>query len=225
MPAEAAEFEVARRYVNLAAAAARNAALARPHQAISPQMVARAAVASAARAQAPGVYRMMMRSLGGPAVAARCDARPPAGRSWPAGTHIVALPRRRLATGAPAISRRPVPVKACDNFRLPGLTVRLRGPTAPSTPSATLPGHPIRLRLPGHATSGSQAAPAVSQRSGRGYSPYGRPRRYGSGYGGWHGPSASAEPWTDGDGGIPGDGFQASGRWVRRGRQIIILGA
>src|SRR5215831_8716731 len=66
MPAEAAEFEVARRFVNLAASSARHAALAQPHPGVNPQTVARAAVAAAARTYAPGVYRTMMRSLGGP---------------------------------------------------------------------------------------------------------------------------------------------------------------
>ena len=69
---EQAEYEVARRYVGLAASAARNAALARPRPGINPVTVARAAVASAARTHAPGLYRQMMRSLtGGAAAAAR----------------------------------------------------------------------------------------------------------------------------------------------------------
>ena len=83
------------------------------------------------------------------------------------------------------------------------------------------------------------------RRPGPGYSPYGGyggsggyggyrgPRRYGWGYGGPSGPSAwdepSDEPWTGGDDGLSGDGLsgdglQASGRWVRRGRQIILIG-
>ena len=42
MPQEQAEYEVARRYVGLAASAARNAALARPRPGVSPVSVARA---------------------------------------------------------------------------------------------------------------------------------------------------------------------------------------
>src|SRR5262245_49682797 len=45
MTAENAEYEVARRYVNLAAASARNAATARLHPGINPVTVARASVA------------------------------------------------------------------------------------------------------------------------------------------------------------------------------------
>jgi uncharacterized protein (DUF697 family) len=55
MNEQEAEFEVARRYVRLAASAARNAALAPP--AAPPQAVARAAVVAAARQHAPGLVR------------------------------------------------------------------------------------------------------------------------------------------------------------------------
>jgi uncharacterized protein (DUF697 family) len=65
MPQEQAEFEVARRFVNLAASSARNAALARPRPGIPPQTVARAAVARAARTWAPGVHRQMVPALRG----------------------------------------------------------------------------------------------------------------------------------------------------------------
>ncbi len=64
MPQEQAEFEVARRFVNLAAASARNAALARPRPGVAPQTVARVAVARAARTWAPGVYRRLRPGLG-----------------------------------------------------------------------------------------------------------------------------------------------------------------
>jgi uncharacterized protein (DUF697 family) len=55
MNEQEAEFEVARRYVRLAASAARNAALAPPTA--PPQAVARAAVVAAARQHAPGLVR------------------------------------------------------------------------------------------------------------------------------------------------------------------------
>lgn len=74
LPQEQAELEIARRYVNLAAAAARNAALARPRIGVDPRTLARAAVARAARMYAPGVYRQMMRTVG-----AGVSARPRAG--------------------------------------------------------------------------------------------------------------------------------------------------
>jgi hypothetical protein len=63
MPQEEAEYEVARRIVGLSAAAARNAAMARPGPGVTPQMLARGAVAQAARRYAPGMYRSMLRSL------------------------------------------------------------------------------------------------------------------------------------------------------------------
>ena len=63
MPAEAAEFEVARRVVNTAASAAHHAAMARPRPGVSPQTVARAAIAAGARHHAPGVYQVMIKTL------------------------------------------------------------------------------------------------------------------------------------------------------------------
>ena len=191
MPAEAAEFEVARRYVNLAASAARHAALARPSERVNPQTVARAAVAAAARGHAPGVYRLMMRTLGGPGMARRPMAlRPRPDRlprlGWAQDGRLPAaalLPRcGREATACP-------PATALDASRAWG---------------------PPRLE----ATEAPEAT--------------GAPRRYGWGYGGPSGPSAwdepSDEPWAGGDDGLSGDGFQTSGRWVRRGRQIILIG-
>ena len=149
---------------------------------------------------------MMMRSLGGPAVARRPMGAgvPPAGHGRPVRISWLSLHRR--ATG-----RQPYPapvLKACDNFRLPGRTVRLRLPG--QRHPATAPGHAIRLRLP----PGTAIRLRLPGRAVRLRLPASRRRRvlgptdagvgYGSGYGGWYGPSASAEPWTDGDGGIPG---------------------
>jgi uncharacterized protein (DUF697 family) len=187
MPAEAAEFEVARRYVNLAASAARHAALARPSERVDPQTVARAAVAAAARGHAPGVYRLMMRTLGGPGMARRPMA-PGLGRTAYRGSA-----GRRIGGYQP---QRPAPMRA-------------RGYGMPS-------GYGYRRRPgPGYPLSG-------------GYGGQGGQRRYGLGYGGPSGPSPwdepADEPWAGGDDGLSGDGFQASGRWVRRGRQIILIG-
>lgn len=193
MPAEAAEFEVARRYVNLAASAARHAALARPSERVNPQTLARAAVAAAARGHAPGVYRLMMRTLGGPGMARRPMA-PGLGRSAMSGrTAYRGSAGRRMGGYQP---QRPAPMRA-------------RGYGMPS-------GYGSRRRPgPGYSSSG-------------GYGGGGGPRRYSWGYGGPSGPSAwdepSDEPWTGGDDGMSGDGLQASGRWVRRGRQIILIG-
>jgi hypothetical protein len=63
MGQEQAQFEVARRMVGLSAAASRLAAQARPGPGASPHTVARAAVAKAARAYAPGLARQLMQSL------------------------------------------------------------------------------------------------------------------------------------------------------------------
>jgi uncharacterized protein (DUF697 family) len=57
MPQEQAEFEVARRYVRLAALAARNAALA--PRTVPPQTVARTALLNSARIAAPGLARQL----------------------------------------------------------------------------------------------------------------------------------------------------------------------
>jgi uncharacterized protein (DUF697 family) len=63
MPAEQAEWEVARRFVRTAASAAHSVANAQPRPGVSPNTVARAAVARAARTYAPGLYRQMVQSL------------------------------------------------------------------------------------------------------------------------------------------------------------------
>ena len=205
MPAEAAEFEVARRFVNLAATAARNAAIARPSPRVNPQAVARAAVAAAARHHAPGVYRSMMRTLGGPA-APRHPMAPGIGRA--------AMPGRPAYRGS--AGRRMVGYQPRGHAQAQAQT-RARG-------------------------YGMASGYGSRRRAGQGYSPYGGSaggaRRYGGGYGGgWYGPSGGYdpsgpsgwdeprdEPWGgDGDG-VAGNGVQASGRWVRRGRQIILIG-
>ena len=100
MPQEQAEFEVARRYVNLAASAAKHAALARPRPTINPRTVARAAVAKAARLYAPGVYRGMVQSLRSGAGAV---ARPGA---YAAVRRPVAVP---TAGVSPVVGRRWIP--------------------------------------------------------------------------------------------------------------------
>jgi hypothetical protein len=64
MPQEEAEFEVAKRVVGLTATAANHAALARPRPGVSPDMVARAAVAEAARDYAPGLHHMLQQRAG-----------------------------------------------------------------------------------------------------------------------------------------------------------------
>ena len=111
MPAEAAEFEAARRFVNLAASAARHAANARPRPGVTPQMVARAAVTAAARQHAPGLHRVMIRAIVTPAAGQRpigpggtrgpmpAASRPVPGR--PAGRQVPGRPAGRPVPGRP----------------------------------------------------------------------------------------------------------------------------
>lgn len=187
MPAEAAEFEVARRYVNLAATAARNAALARPGDRANPQTVARAAVAAAARDYAPGIYRTMIQSLGGPG-GARQQRAGGSGRSVTSG-----MPGRRTQAGR----------------RMSGYQPRRQAST--------------RARDGMSAGYGNGSGYGARRRPGQGYSD-GGPRRRGWAYGGWSGPAGGDEPWNGGEDGAPDGGVRATGRWVRRGRQIILIG-
>jgi uncharacterized protein (DUF697 family) len=59
LPGEQAEFEVARRYVGLSAAAFRNAAAAGSRPGVPPAVAARRALLTASRWYAPGLYRQL----------------------------------------------------------------------------------------------------------------------------------------------------------------------
>jgi hypothetical protein len=92
MPSERAEFEVARRYVQLGATAAHNAALAPAN--VSPAEVAQRAMAIAARRYAPGLLRMATvdrgyTNGGPPASSYRYRGRPRTGRWVRHGRRIV----------------------------------------------------------------------------------------------------------------------------------------
>jgi uncharacterized protein (DUF697 family) len=153
---EQAEYEVARRYVNLAASAARNAALARPRPGVHPVTVARAAVSRAARTHAPGLYRQMMRSLTSGATGRVTGMRPS---------------RRPGAPAVPPISARPRPFPPRPGY--------VGGPAV------------------GVAIAGSpDVAPAPMGIPADAFEP--------------------VEPTMD--------GVALSGRWVRRGRKIVVLG-
>lgn len=156
LPQEQAEYEVARRYVGLAASAARHAALARPRPGVNPLTVARAAVTKAARSYAPGLYKQMIRSL---------------------------------ATGAtrPGFARGPV--SPLYRRPVPG--------TVPPVRPRPVPGRP--MYTPGAVVAG---APDVVPTA----APIGIPDDA----------FAPVEPALD--------GMPLSGRWVRRGRKIIVLG-
>ena len=113
-------------------------------------------------------------------------------------------------------------------------------PRRPADSQPARPGYPGRGPRYSY---GYQGAPYTSGQRRRGAG-YRRRRRYGWGNDGGYGPWYWTEPWTDdgydatsGDGApaaawvgapggvISGDGIQASGRWVRRGRHIILYGA
>ncbi len=211
MSTEQAEFEVARRYVALSAAAARNAALARPRPGIPARTVANASVARAARTYAPGVYKRVMpavrrgvpgaRGLGARPITARPGYGRPIGR---AGVRPGRYPARRP---------RPVP------GRRPGI-----------------PSGRSRRGAGGYAPGSGGYGPAVG-----GYGPgvdYGPAGGFGPGVG--YGPGIDYAPapspgfgW-DGNGAGPVDtgygtpdtygGQTTSGRWIRRGRRIIVMG-
>ena len=219
VPAEAAEFEVARRFVNLAASSAHHAAMARPRPGVSPRTTARAAVAAGARHHAPGVYRVMIRTLA-PSAAAR-----------PMGTGLHGV-RRSPTAGRPGY--RGVPGRPAPRI----------------VPRTVAAGHPARLYPTWYGPRYGAAYPAAVQRRrpARGAPAYRGRRGYGWGYGDWYTPRYWGEPWTDGgyyystDGapagtpaaaaprmaarrpGRPGGRAPASGRWVRRGRHIVLYG-
>ena len=211
MPGEAAEFEVARRVVNTAASAAHHAAMARPRPGVSPQTVARAAVAAGARHHAPGVYQVLIKSLAPGATGRR-----------PMGAGVRGGVRRPPMTGRPGYRAAPGRPAARPMTGRPGYRV------TPSRPmAARRPAGPGTIRR----GAGYPAAPAGQRRRPTGGAPAYRGRRgYGWGYGDWYTPY-----WTDGGGyydttgyydadGTAADAAQASGRWVRRGRQIVLYG-
>ena len=237
MPAEAAEFEVARRVVNTAASAAHHAAMARPRPGVSPQTVARAAIAAGARHHAPGVYQVMIKTLMPTAAGRR-----PMGAGVRGGGRRPPMAGRsgyRAAPGRPA----PRPTTGRPGYRAapgrPGYRAAPSRPTAAGRPARR---YPVR-RGPG--TAGYTGAPAGQRRRPARGAPANRGRRgYGWGYGDWYTPGY----WADGDGYydtngapagaapvaarrpaspggfVPGNGAQASGRWVRQGRQIVLYG-
>jgi len=200
MPQEQAEFEVARRLVGLAATSAAHAARAQPRPGISPRTVARAAVATAARQYAPGIYRPMMQSLR--------SAAP------------TAVARRQ--------NGRPVARVSAPGYRRPG-----RPAGAPYGRRASYYGRPAYYDYP-RGRPGAQRVQRPGMRWGRrpyqqwwgGYEPTAEP---------WDvepepvAPAAATAPVPVARNGAPGNGPDygpaMSGRWVRRGRKIIVIGA
>jgi uncharacterized protein (DUF697 family) len=173
LPAEQAEFEVARRYVRLASSAAQHAAMARPRPGVSPIRVARAAVARAARTNAPGLYRHMIRRLATtPSAAARLGIRPQPphpGAPAPMG----ARPAR------PHPGYRPYP-----GYGIDGAVDSTFGPMAAFPDGAADSTFPT---TPDYTTAGIPD--------------------------GWPEPVMAR-----------GQGGPLSGRWVRRGRKILVIG-
>jgi hypothetical protein len=229
MPAEAAEFEAARRIVRTAASSAHHAAMAQPRPGVNPRTVARAAVAAGARHNAPGVTRVLIQTLVPTAPGRRpTGAGPRAGARRPP---MAGRPGHRVAPGRPrAVAGRP-------GYRV-----------APGRPGARAPGRPGYRVAPGRPMPGGRPGRRYPTRRGPGYpgAPAGQRRRptrgapaprgrrgYGGG-GGWY---TTPWYWTDGGyydtngapaGAPPGagrrPGAQGSGRWVRRGRQIVLYG-
>jgi uncharacterized protein (DUF697 family) len=204
MPAEHAELEVARRFVGLATAAARTAAMARPRPGTSPQSVARAAVAKAAHTYAPGLARQMVGSL---------RSTVPSRRGAPGGYAYRGYPTRPSPAGGygrPTMGPRAQPAGGYGRPTPAG-----RPPTAPTGAPVSADGRPMYGGRPGR---------------------YGPPWYYSYGYAQFPSdqpapPTGGAEPieepWTE-----PWDGVEpttmgapgASGRWIRRGRKIVLLG-
>jgi uncharacterized protein (DUF697 family) len=198
LPAEAAEFEVARRYVNLAASAARRAALAQPRPGVNPQRVARAAVAAAARTYAPGVYRGMMQGLQGPGGARRAPGGRPGrpamttryGAGWAPYRQTAGYPYRRQQRGGPQYR----------GYR--GGRPGYRG---------------ARGRTGGRPAGGYYSS--GRRRYGWGYGDWDAPQPWGDS---WAEPAGYAGNGVNGDGGYNGE---MSGRWARRGGRIVLFGA
>lgn len=217
---EQAEFETARHVVRLAASAAHRAATAPPH--VPPRQVARAAVTQAARATIPSAI-----------AAPRAVMRPYAG-----------TPRPRAYAGRP----RPRPGVAYVRPRArPGVSPAARfAAGAPRAYGAAGP----RVGVPRHPGLRRYGYPQYQGRpryAGSGYAPrrYGAPRRSGRRYGpGWS-PYGYAPDYADydepmgtgalgSDAGMPfddgvverpgGAGPVRTGRWIRRGRKIVLLG-
>jgi|SRR5580704_3466802 hypothetical protein len=195
LPAEQAEFEVARRYVRLASTAARQLAMARPRPGLVPLKIARAAVARAARTEAPGLYRQMIRTLVAGGTPAHQGMRHQAFRPGaPLARPLRAQPGHRhhhrgyypgsySTPGSYATGVYTPGGYTPNGYTPPGYTPT--GGTDPiSTPTATTP-------TPGYASTSFAPTAGVAD--------------------GW--PESVAD-----------HGMAQSGRWVRRGRKIILVG-
>jgi hypothetical protein len=165
------EFETARRVVRFSAAAARNAAFARPGG--DAQAAGRAAALAAARRYAPGLYRRRR---------FRVFARPTPWY-WPQPIPVVCPPEAVAAVPPAAVPPAVVP--------------------PPAVPPAV---------APQSSAAGWQGPPPDDQPDYQA-EPDGPPDPE---------PAAQAE---SGGGRPAGRGRPVSGRWVRRGRKVIILGA
>jgi hypothetical protein len=211
--------------------------------------VARAAVAVAARQAAPGVYRAMMRQLqsSAPAVTVRHpNGRPPARAAAPGyrrpGPGRPGRPvggtvgRREPAYGRPAYSGYPRRRRGGEQWaRRPGVqwaarpgAPQVQRPGAqwvqrPGAPQVQRPGAP-QVQRPGAPQVQRPGAPQVQRPGARwGRRPY---QWWQDGYE----PTWDVEPEpsatrVDVPGYGAGYGPVMSGRWIRRGRKIIVFGA
>jgi uncharacterized protein (DUF697 family) len=202
MSSEEAEFEVARHVVRLSAAAAQKAALAPPY--LPPRQVAHAAVTQAARQVLP--VMVLQAPVGAPVRATARGTAPYGYRRE--GARRAPVERRRLATLPPSarlaagylasrpLRARPVPV---------GAPARYGAPRRHHHRHYGAPGY-----RPGAWDVGIEEPLSVDA-SGYGA---GAPYRYG---GGARLGLAGGAPYGAG-------GARRSGRWIRRGRKIVLLG-
>ncbi len=174
LPAEQAEFEVARRYVRLASSAARQAAFAQPRVAVSPLRIARAALARAARTEAPGLYKQVIRTLASTAAPALAPALSRAGVRVPPRPGMVS-PAATVSPAAATMGRRPI--RPMHGYR----------------------GHPYYGYAPDGWDAAASSAPDYTS-------------------------TGVADGWPEPSAAMRTQGAPLSGRWVRRGRKIIVIG-
>lgn len=217
MPAEQEEFEAAKRVVGLTAAAANR--LAQPPPGMNPNAVARAAVMEAAQEYAPGLYHEM---------AQRTQHGAHGGRSQVGRSQVGRSQSRRAGAGQPRAGHAGT-----------AQTTGRRAATGQTRAGQTPTGQAMIGHQAVGGTGSTQRASAAGGRPSRGQPGYGP--GYGSAYGPGYGPGYGGDAWdvpfdgsqdddadADGDPSMvpdaPGYGRPTSGRWVRRGRRIVLFG-
>jgi hypothetical protein len=226
MEAEQEEFEAAKRVVGLTAAAANRLAQTPPPPGMNPNAAARAAVLEAAQQYAPGLYHEMAQRRQQTAGRGRGQS----GRGQSGRAQSGRGQSRRVGAGYPGTGQagaaHPAARQAAARQAAPGQAAPGQAPA----------GHPAVS-----GAGGTQRSSAPGGRPSRGHPGYGPV--YGPGYGGpvyggpVYGGDASDFPYdggqdddadVDGDPSMvpdaPGYGRPTTGRWVRRGRRIVLFG-